>query len=45
MYVPRRVIGDINEFILNTTPLLEYLLYPGTFRNMYSNEKYMRFTY
>lgn len=45
VYVPRRVIGDINEFILNTTPLLEYLLYPGTFRNMYSNEKYMRFTY
>lgn len=36
VYIPRMVIGDINEFILNTTPLLNYLLIPGNFRNTYS---------
>lgn len=36
VYVPRRTIGDINEFILNTTPLLDYLLkYPAGFRDTY----------
>ena len=36
VYVPRRVIGDINEFIVNTTPLLDYLLkYPASYRDSY----------
>lgn len=35
VYVPRMVIGDINEFIINTTPLLNYLLIPGYYRDMY----------
>lgn len=36
VYVPRTVIGDVNEFILNTTPLLEYLLYPDKYDEAYS---------
>jgi protein involved in polysaccharide export with SLBB domain len=36
VYVPRQVIGDINEFIVNTTPLLEYLLkYPRGYTDAY----------
>lgn len=36
VYVPRRVIGDINEFILNTIPLLDYLLkYPRGYTDAY----------
>jgi len=35
VYVPRTVVGDINEFILNTTPLLDYLLYPARYRDNY----------
>jgi hypothetical protein len=35
VYVPRMIIGDINEFINNTTPLLNYLLIPGTYRSTY----------
>jgi len=35
VYVPRMIIGDINEFITNTTPLLQYLLYPGAYRDYY----------
>ena len=38
VYVPRTAIGDINEFILNTTPLLDYLLYPDTYRDAYFNQ-------
>lgn len=38
VYVPRTAIGDINEFIVNTTPLLDYLLYPDTYRNAYFNQ-------
>ncbi len=30
VYVPRLLIGDINEFIINTTPLLDYLVNPRT---------------
>ena len=37
VYVPRTAIGDINEFIINTTPLLNYLLYPDTYRDAYFN--------
>jgi polysaccharide export outer membrane protein len=36
VYVPRRVIGDINEFIINTIPLLDYLLtYPRQYTDAY----------
>ena len=38
VYVPRTVIGDLNEFIVNTTPLLDFLIYPGTYRDTYFNE-------
>ncbi len=37
VYVPRTAIGDINEFIVNTTPLLDYLLYPDKYRDAYFN--------
>ncbi len=30
VYVPRLAIGDLNEFIVNTTPLLDYLVNPRT---------------
>lgn len=43
VYVPRTVIGDINEFILNTTPLLDYLLYPEMYRDAYSDTNRMRY--
>jgi len=35
VYVPRMVIGDINEFITNTTPLLNYLFFPAQYRDSY----------
>jgi len=35
VYVPRSTIGDIKEFIINTTPLLNYLLIPGDYRDAY----------
>jgi protein involved in polysaccharide export with SLBB domain len=43
VYVPRTVIGDINEFIANTVPLLDYLLYPGEYRDAYFDDKHLRF--
>ncbi len=43
LYVPRRTIGDINEFIVNTVPLLDYLLYPGRYRDAYGNYENLRF--
>ena len=43
IYVPRTAIGDLNEFILNTTPLLDYLLYPETYRDAYFGEQHLRF--
>lgn len=35
VYVPRMLIVDINEWIVNTTPLLEFLLYPGKYYDLY----------
>ncbi len=43
VYVPRTVIGDINEFITNTVPLLDYFLYPGSYRDSYFNSDHLRF--
>ena len=42
VYVPRSIIGDVNEFIKNTIPLLEYLFYPGELRDLYSNTTRLR---
>lgn len=41
VYVPRTAIGDLNEFIVNTTPLLDYLLYPDKYRDAYFNPETM----
>lgn len=43
VYVPRTTIGDINEFIVNSTPFLEYLFYPARYRDAYSDTTRMRF--
>ena len=43
VYVPRSTIGDINEFIINTIPLLDYLLYPATYRDGYGSYEQLRF--
>jgi protein involved in polysaccharide export with SLBB domain len=43
VYVPRSIIGDINEFIVNTVPLLNYLLYPGEYRDAYWQHQDLRF--
>jgi len=43
VYVPRSSIGDINEFIVNTVPLLDYLLYPGRYRDAYGSYEQLRF--
>jgi len=43
VYVPRSTIGDINEFIINSVPLLEYLLYPGKYRDAYWQRQDLRF--
>jgi polysaccharide export outer membrane protein len=42
VYVPRSIIGDVNEFIKNTVPLLEYLFYPGELRDLYSDTNRLR---
>lgn len=43
VWVPRILIGDINEFIRNTIPLLDYLLIPATYRDSYGDSTKMRF--
>ncbi len=43
VYVPRTPIGDMNEFIANTVPLLEYMLYPGEYRDAYFDYSRLRF--
>jgi hypothetical protein len=43
VWVPRILIGDINEFIRNTIPLLDYLLIPATYRDSYGDPTKMRF--
>ncbi|MCX7982649.1 MAG: polysaccharide biosynthesis/export family protein [Syntrophales bacterium] len=43
IYVPRTTIGDINEFIINTTPLLNYLLIPGSYRDAYFSPNNLRY--
>ncbi|MFB3925661.1 MAG: polysaccharide biosynthesis/export family protein [Syntrophales bacterium] len=38
VYIPRTAIGDINEFIVNTVPLLDFLFYPGRYRDYYFDQ-------
>jgi len=42
VWVPRTAIGDVNEFIVNTVPLLEYMFYPGRYRDAYGYPDQMR---
>ena len=42
VYVPRMRIGDVNDWITNTMPLLNFLLYPGEFRDDYFSGDYLR---
>ena len=41
IYVPRMLIGDINEWIVNTTPLLDFLFYPKKYQDAYSTRNYL----
>lgn len=43
VWVPRILIGDINEWITNTVPLLDYLLKPAQYRDTYGDPTKMRF--
>ena len=43
MYVPRMLIGDINDWIINMTPLLNILLYPGDFEEQYAAVPYLKY--
>jgi protein involved in polysaccharide export with SLBB domain len=42
VWVPRILIGDMNEFIVNTIPLLDYLLTPAKYREAYGSTDAMR---
>lgn len=42
IWVPRTTIGDINEFIVNSVPLLDYMFYPARYRDAYGNPDAMR---
>jgi len=39
VYIPRMLIGDINDWIINITPLLEVFLYPGKYDAYYSQDR------
>ena len=41
VYVPRMLIGDINDWIANTTPLLDFLFYPARLEDSYSTRNYL----
>jgi len=43
VWVPRILIGDINEWIVNSLPLLDYLLKPAAYRDAYGDPTQMRF--
>jgi protein involved in polysaccharide export with SLBB domain len=43
VWVPRILIGDINEWIVNSLPLLDYLLKPAAYRDAYGSPTQMRF--
>jgi hypothetical protein len=37
------LIGDINDWIINMTPLLNLLLYPGEFEEQYAWSAYLKY--
>ncbi|MFC1532578.1 polysaccharide biosynthesis/export family protein [Thermodesulfobacteriota bacterium] len=41
VYVPRMLIGDINDWISNTMPLLDFLFYPKRFQDAYFTRDYL----
>lgn len=41
IYVPRMKIGDINDWITNTMPLLDFLFYPRQFQDNYFTKDYL----
>jgi protein involved in polysaccharide export with SLBB domain len=41
VYVPRMLIGDINDWISNTTPLLDFLFYPKRYQDDYATRNYL----
>ncbi|MEW6669452.1 MAG: polysaccharide biosynthesis/export family protein [Thermodesulfobacteriota bacterium] len=41
VYVPRMLIGDINDWIANITPLLNFLYYPNELESRYFMRKYL----
>ena len=43
VYVPRMLIGDINEWINNHMPLLNFLFYPHEFESRYFLRQYLHF--
>jgi protein involved in polysaccharide export with SLBB domain len=43
VYVPRMLIGDINDWIINMTPLLNIILYPGEFEEQYAAVPYLQY--
>ena len=43
VYVPRMLIGDINDWITNMMPLLDLLLYPSEFEDAYFLRHYLHF--
>lgn len=43
VYVPPMLIGDINRWIKNISPLLDLLLWPGEFDSLYFQERLLLF--
>lgn len=43
VYVPRMLIADINDWIINMTPLLNLILYPGQFEDYYAGTPVLQY--
>ena len=43
VYVPRMLIADVNDWIINMTPLLNLILYPGQFEDYYAYRPYLQY--
>jgi polysaccharide biosynthesis/export protein len=43
VYVPRMLIADINDWIINMTPMLNLILYPGQFEDYYAYRPYLQY--
>ena len=42
VYVPRMLIGDVNDFIKNTDPLLNFLFWPDKYKSTYYIKDYLK---